>query len=148
MSDNPLTDILSGVSAYLNEVIDDRLDQRFSTTVLPPAIRAEISRIIDGRINATVAMPEFDARLRALVDASVETALTENMAAMIDKRLRIMRADQDIAIEDAAREACGEAVDAWMDDTSNVNKLARELDLEDVIESTLKSGDFQVNFVR
>lgn len=137
MSDNPLTDILSGVSNYLSETIDDRLDQRFATTVLAPAIREEISRIIDGRIATMVNAPDFQTRIEKAVDeralhapqitAIVHQAVKESIHELMKgAELRVM-------IQEAAK---AEAV-ARLPDSQTLKRMIAEV---------LEDGSFDVTF--
>lgn len=154
MSDNPLTDILSGVSSYLNELIDDRLDQRFTTTVLPPAIREEISRIIDARVADVTNSPGHgvpNARINEAVERAVKEAMIALLSGpqfrvMLDPIIKSVVADEidEVDLDGKAEDA----VDNWMDDTSNVSKLSRNMDIEEAVDDVLRGGNFEVTFRR
>ena len=168
MSDNPLTDILSGVSAYMTQVIDDRLELKYRSTVLPPAIREEVARMMEGgNVNsiefATKVEGIMAQQVRATVQAELENIsqtirgmVRDEVAEVVNRVVekfaptRKAIADQvQQAIEDADLEGkAEEAVDNWMDDTANVNKLTRELDLHEAVDEVLRGGTFDVSFRR
>lgn len=126
MSKQPLNDILSGVSAYINEVIDDRLELRYSTTVLAPAIREEISRIIDSRI--TRAIRE---EISGAIDARIADVVSgPGFQTMIEK-----------AVEKHAVQAPELARILEQTMKSRVKNMA-----EDAVYDCLEQGEFKTTF--
>ena len=150
-----LIPILAQLSNWLTDIIDDRLELKAGSTVLPPAIREEIGRLIDGRVSVAA-----NTRIAEMIDEKVREAVHQLMKGpqlealvekVVDERVRPLIDERIAAALEGYKPRAdvsqvADVVEDYFADPGNLSKLTADIDLDEVVKDVLSRGNFDIDF--
>jgi hypothetical protein len=142
------TQVTTNMLASFSEMLTTLIDQRLA--ILANRNETPLTEVIDRRINA--ARMQSDARrdeaLGNLIDMKMKQApvsIDAFSSKIIDTRIKTLMNDH---LSDMIKEALDDALEEWMSDAANTDRLMKDIDIEELCMDAFLGKSLQITFER